>query len=161
MNVLDLSGADTSGFEPIPSGKYNVRVGKVDLVETGPNSQVPGTPMLKVQLKVTEGEHEGSTVFDQFTLPNPSDGRYDPAKAQKTLGFFVRFLTAMGYDEEKVKKGGFKLEAIDDLIGREAVATVRFVAPVMDPDSGGEKYAAKNEVAGYRVAGSETAPSLV
>lgn len=143
-NVLDLSGADSAGFAPVPSNRYNVRVHKVEMSEVKNEGKMAiGTPMVKVQLKITSGPCEDKLVFDQFTLP-PKD--YE--KADMMLGFFIRFLMALGYDEAKVKSKGFDLNNLEDLIGKEAVATV-----ILKPAKG--QYDESNEVKGYKPAGTE------
>lgn len=144
MSVLDLSGADTTGFDPVPSDRYNVRIHKYEMTETGPNSKVPGTPMLKLQLKIVDGPYKDKIIFDQFTLP-PADRE----NADKMLGFFVRFLIAIGYDEKQIKSKGFSLAKLDDIVSKEAVATV-----VLVPENKEKGYDASNNVKGYKPAGS-------
>lgn len=140
-DVLDLSGADTSGFDPIPSNRYLVRIHKVEMDQTKNAGKMPaGTPMVKIQLVVDEGEFEDRYVFDQFVLP-PAD--YE--KRDKMLGFFVRFLVAFGLDEAKVKSKGFKLDSLGDLVGQKAVATVAF-------KKGEGQYQDSNDVKGYKPA---------
>jgi hypothetical protein len=142
-DVLDLSGADTSGFDPVDSGRYNVRIHKIEMSATKNAGKNPaGTPMVKMQLKIADGPSEGRIVFDQFVLPDPN-----AENAKATLGFFVRMLVAFGMSEEKVKSKGFNLTQLQDLVSKEAVATVAFVAA-------NEKYDASNSVKGYKPAGS-------
>lgn len=145
--ILDLSGADTTGFDPVPSNRYNIRIHKYEMTETGPNSKVPGTPMLKLQLKIVDGDYKDKIIFDQFTLP-PADRE----NADKMLGFFVRFLIAIGYEEKTIKSKGFALTKLEDIVGREAVATV--VEVPANPEKG---YDASNNVKGYKPAGSMSA----
>jgi hypothetical protein len=144
-NVLDLSGADTTGFDAIDPGKYNVRVHKVEMDQTKGTGKLGICPMVKIQLKVVDGEFTDRIVFDQFVLP-PKDAE----NADKMLGFFVRFLTALGLDEKVLKSKGFKLDNLQDLVGREAVATVS-----REPYEGTDQ----NRVKGYKPAGSGTGGS--
>lgn len=122
-NILDLSGADTSGFEAADPGSYNCTVFEVSMTETGGSGKLPaGTPMVKVQFRATDDNPDGienRRFFSNFALPDPS---YE--NAGKILGNFVNFLVAVGEDEAKVKKSGFKLENLPDLQGRECVVRV-------------------------------------
>lgn len=146
--VLDLSGADTSGFDPVPSGRYAVVVHKTEMSETKNEGKIPkGSPMVKIQLRIKDGEFADRLVFDQFVLPPPG---YE--KAAIMLGFFVKFLVALGYDETKIKSKGFNLANLDELNGKEAVATVA-LKPATD------QYNESNEVKGYKPAGSEVGSS--
>lgn len=148
--VLDLSGADTSGFDPVPAGRYNVHVHKTEMDQTKNEGKLPaGTPLVKVQLKIQDGECEGRLIFDQFVLP--------PAGYEKQaimLGFLVRFLVALGYDESKVKSKGFNLQNLQDLHGKEAVVTVSY-----EKAKEGSSYSDRNVVKGYKPAGSEIGTS--
>ena len=136
---LDLSGADTSGFDPLPSGRYVAAVYEAEWTETkgGENAKLPaGTPMLKVQMKLltdlngqerievdtADGKKEMTVlnrrVFSNFTIP--PEGYENAAKLK---GMFVRFLVALGNEESKVTGGKFKLD-IEELIGQECVVVV-------------------------------------
>ena len=50
-------------FKDVPHGTYEVEITKIDLVETGPNSKEPGSPMVTIWFKVLEGEYKGSSIF--------------------------------------------------------------------------------------------------
>jgi hypothetical protein len=151
-NVLDLSTADTSGFDPVPSGRYNVRIHEGSWSETkgktehNPDAKMPaGQPILKLQLRIQDEPYVNRVVFDQFVFP-PND--YDKTKRDRMLGSFVRFLVAAGYDESEVKSKKFKLEGlIEDLQGRELVASVGQTKDLVDPEN------MVNNVKGYKKAG--------
>jgi hypothetical protein len=154
--ALDLSGADTSGFSALDSGTYDVELFSWEMAATkggqnedGTQKKMPeGTPMLKVQLKVIEPEFENRRLFDQFVLP-PAD--YDAEKRSKMLGALVRFLVALGMEENDVKKKSFKLtEALEELVGNPARATVA-KKPKYKSKPEDEEY--DNEVKGYKRAG--------
>jgi Protein of unknown function (DUF669) len=146
-DVLDLSGADTSGFEALPAGAYNCTVYETELTEVGPNAKSPpGTPMVKVQFRVKDGEeHEGHPFWANYPLPGK-----DVENAAKTLGNFVNFLVAAGEDADKVKSKGFDTNKLDSLEGREVV--VRVTRGEWPKDSG--EYT--NNVRGVKPAGSST-----
>lgn len=131
-NVLDLSDADTSGFEPLPSGLYDCVVFEAAWAETKgrEGSKLPaGTPMLKIQFKVIDPEFDNRRLFTQFVIPPDS---YDKEKAAKMKGMLVRFLTALGYDEKKLTSGKFNLN-LDDLQGRECVVVAGQDKDLVDP----------------------------
>lgn len=121
MSVLDLSGSDTSGFEALPTNSYNSTVYETEMTEVSGSGKLPaGTPMVKVQFRVAEGEdHAGHPFWTNYPLP-PAD--YE--NAAKTLGNFVNFLVALGEDEAKLKSKGFDLAKLKDLEGRECVVRV-------------------------------------
>ena len=126
--LLDLSGADTSGFEPAPAGIYDAVVYDAEWTETagGDNAKLPkGTPMLKVQFKIIEGGEEGKyynyRVWGQYTLPPEVgiDGQpYPKDKAARLLGGLVNFFVAIGYDETEVRGKKFDPD-LAEVKGRE------------------------------------------
>lgn len=162
--VLDLTGADTSTFDAIPSGRYNCTVWDCswDATKGGPDSKMPaGTPMLKMQFRLSD-EYENyeytnkdgqktkigknRRVFSQWVIP-PAD--YDPDKAAKLKGMLVNMLIGLGYDESKVTKGNFKLD-FEDMTGRECVVVLS--QREYPKDSGNWS----NPVTGIKPAGSAT-----
>lgn len=74
MPRVSVSVKDAQTFEPVPDDMYPATVHKIEGPIKGPNSNY-----LKVQFKVSEGEHEGRIFFRNF----PVDG--------KGAGFFVEF----------------------------------------------------------------------
>jgi len=123
--ALDLSDADTSGFAALDSGTYESELFDYKIVGTkgGEGSKMPAnTPMIKLQFKVIEEEFLNRRLFDQFVIP-PAD--YDKEKAAKMKGALVRFLVAMGLEEDAVKNKKFNLtEALDALTGEPVLVTV-------------------------------------
>src|SRR5215831_15059403 len=101
MSILDLSGADTSGFEAAAAGSYPCTVEKIELGEVSGSGKLPaGVPMVKVRFKPEEGfvnsegkEYKG-LFFDNYPLP--SNEQHD--HAAKMRGRFVNFLVALGED---------------------------------------------------------------
>lgn len=147
MSILDLSGADTSGFEALPTNSYNCNVYEVEMTEVSGSGKLPaGTPMVKVQFRVKEGEdHANHPIWTNYPLPDKS---YE--NAAKTLGNFVNFLVAVGEDADKVKSKGFDLSKLKTLEGRECV--VRVTREEYPKDSGDYT----NRVKGVKPAGSAT-----
>jgi hypothetical protein len=125
--LLDLSGADTSGFDPLEAGRYNAEVFEisVDAVKN-PGGKTPvGTPMIKVQFKLTGNEHigdglENRRVWTQYVVP-PKD--YDESKASKMKGMIARFFMALGDSEETVRSKNFNPD-FEDYTGRPCVVVV-------------------------------------
>jgi hypothetical protein len=105
---LNLSDADLSGFEPLNPGRYNAEVFEItmDAVKntSGEGKMPAGTPMVKVQFKLTDESVENRRVFTQFVIP-PKE--YDKAKASKMKGMLARFFIATGDSEETVLNKDF------------------------------------------------------
>jgi hypothetical protein len=128
--ALDLSGADTKGFPALEDGTYDFELFSWEMAATKggtnpdgtPKKMPEGTPMLKVQLKCIEPEHENRRAFDQFVIPNED---YDAEKRNKMLGALVRFFVAMGMEESDVKSKKFDMfKALEDLTGEPVKATL-------------------------------------
>lgn len=156
MSVLDLSGADTSGFEALPTGVYNANVYEVEMTEVSGSGKLPaGTPMVKVQFRVKEDEeHGGHPFWTNYPLPDKS---YE--NAAKTIGNFVNFVAAVtGESSDKIKSKGFDLTKLKTLEGKECV--VRVTREEYPKDSGDYT----NRVKGVKPAGSAVgakAPGLM
>lgn len=154
--VLDLSGANMSGFDPIPSGSYPAVVFEINQVEVeNDTGKLPvGTPGYNVQFAIDGGEFNNRRVFNRYWIP-PSD--YDEAKRKNMTGMFARFLLAIGYTEKEVTGGKFKFDP-EDAIGRECTLVVG-VRPG-DADKG---YDAQNTVRNVkpRTAGSSSDDDLL
>lgn len=147
MSILDLSGADTSGFEALPTGQYNCNVYEVEMTEVSGSGKLPaGTPMVKVQFRVKEGEDNANhPIWTNYPLP---DKNYE--NHAKTVGNFVNFLAALGYDAAKTKEKGFDMKKLKELEGKECV--VRVTREEYPKDSGDYT----NRVKGVKPAGSAT-----
>ena len=125
--VLDLSDADTSGFDAMDPGKQPALVweatwGKTKEDSTG--AMGPNVPFINVQFKIDTGEgvkYNNRRVFNKY-FPKPPEG-YDADKAAKLKGSFVNFLVALGYDEAAIKAPGFTLD-LSELNGKECDVVV-------------------------------------
>jgi hypothetical protein len=150
VSILDLSDADTSGFQPIRPGTYNANIYEAEVVETSGGGKLPaGVQMVKIRFAVQDEPYEGHPLFTNYPLPNAEE-QPDASKRRKSLGSFVNFLIALGYDETQIKKKGFDLENVKDLEGKECVVrvalgkyqgddtnVVKAVKPAGSPTSGG------------------------
>lgn len=155
MGVLDLSGADTSGFDAMPSGRYRCSIFSAEMTETkgSESSKLPaGTPMIKVQWQVhfnvndpEDAQYENRRLFSNYSIP-PA-GYENEAKLK---GMLVRFLVALGYEESEVTGKKFNLD-IEDLVGKDADVTVGQKPDYHDPE------VMTNDVKGVRPAGSSAA----
>ena len=152
---LDLSGADTSGFDPMPSGRYHCSVYEATMKETkdSPTAKLPpGTPMIAIQWQVhsrvdnpsDDANYENRRLFSNYVIP--PKGYENEAKLK---GMLVRFLVALGVgDESEVTDKKFSLD-LEDLVGREAEVTVG-----QQPAYGGAEGEMQNMVKGVRPVGS-------
>lgn len=67
--------ASENEFAEIPDGTYIVAVAKMEIGETGAQSKKPGSPMLKVQLKIKDGDFAKQCIFQNFVLvPTTANG---------------------------------------------------------------------------------------
>lgn|SRR5574337_1518205 len=147
MTVLDLSGADTSGFQPIPAGSYNASIHTIEMTETKGGGKLPeGVKMVKVRFAVSDDPYEGHPLFTNYPLPTSEESE----NSARMLGSFVNFLTAAGEDSDKIKSKGFDIEKLSDLEGRELVVRVAVGEYMGD---------ATNQVKGVKPAGSPTGSS--
>ncbi|MEM4409566.1 MAG: DUF669 domain-containing protein [Candidatus Caldarchaeum sp.] len=147
MSILDLSGADTTGFQPLPAGSYNASVYDIELSETRGGGKLPaGVPMVRVRFSVLDPPYEGRALFVNYPLPNADQSD----NSSRLLGSFLNFLAALGENPDTLRKKGFDLRKLDELVGRECVVrvavsewdgeptnTVRGVKPAGSPVSAG------------------------
>lgn len=128
--VLDLSQAESGGFDALDSGTYSATVKEVTMSETKgrEGAALPaGTPMLKVQFRIDEEPYNNRRVFSQYVFAGAkkADGSKNENQ-QKTLGIFVSFLEAIGYDPAEIKSGKFALaEEMDNMLGRPCRVAVK------------------------------------
>lgn len=60
---VETAAASTGDFVEVPDGNYEVRVSKLEIGETGPNSKTPGMPMAKVWFDIVAGDFKGQKIF--------------------------------------------------------------------------------------------------
>ena len=63
---------ETPDSSTVPADWYDVRVETIDVKETGPNSKVPGTPLLFIVARIMKGEFEGRTLVWNLVLGGDS-----------------------------------------------------------------------------------------
>ena len=122
VGLLNLSDADMGGFEALDPGRYNAEVFDMtmDAVKNAGGKTPVGTPMIKVEFKLTD-DHAGSRhAWTQFVVP-PKD--YDKEKAAKMKGMIARFFVAMGDSEETVRSKDFDPD-FEDYKGRPCVVVL-------------------------------------
>lgn len=148
LGPLNLSDADIKGFEALDPGRYNAEVFEItmDAVKNDTGKMPIGTPMMKVQLKLTDEGVENRRVFTQYVIP-PAD--YDAKKRNTMNGMVARFFIALGEDEKKVTSGKFDPD-FEDFKGRPCVVTLS--KEEYPPESGEWQ----NRVKGIKPAGSDT-----
>ena len=62
-------------FKEVPPGTYEVRVEKMEMVETGEKSKNPGMPMVSIWFKILDGEFKNSLIFyNKVILGTSNDG---------------------------------------------------------------------------------------
>jgi hypothetical protein len=143
VGVLDLSGADLSGFDAIPSAWYDAVVFEVNAAEVeNDTGKLPvGTEGISVRFKIDGGEHDGKSVWNRYW--------FAPASYEKKAqldGILARFLLAIGYTEDEVKSGTFEINP-SDMEGRQCAVNVkRYTYDGMD----------RNRVNGVRPRGEVT-----
>ena len=71
-SMIDVNGlkedvasaaSNTGEFVEVPKGDYEVKIVKLELGETGPQSKTPGMPMAKVWFDIVAGEYKGQKIF--------------------------------------------------------------------------------------------------
>ena len=60
-------------FREVPTGTYEVKIDKMELVETGENSKNPGMPMVSIWFKILAGEFKGSLIFYNKVIAGTSN----------------------------------------------------------------------------------------
>ena len=110
--------------EPIPADWYPMMV---DELEIKPTKQGDGK-YLKLKLKVVSGKHEGSVVFHNVNLKNPS---------AKAVEIGLRELSAIGH-----AVGELNLKHTDQLKDKVLMVKVALV--------NSEKYGPQNEAKGFK-----------
>jgi hypothetical protein len=53
----------SGNFKDVPIGEYEVTLTKLELGVTGLKAKTPGSPMVKAQFKILEGEYENQMIF--------------------------------------------------------------------------------------------------
>jgi hypothetical protein len=123
---LNLADADLKGFDALEPGRGNAEVFemKMDAVKntSGTGKMPAGTPMIKVQFRLTENNEEGlenRRLFSQYIIPPEG---YDQKKSQMMKGMVARLFIALGDEESTVLSKKFDPD-FEDYVGRECVVS--------------------------------------
>jgi hypothetical protein len=149
LGTLNLADADTSAgdFEPLPPAAYDVHIHDITAVEIPEDKEdgklPPGTPGWNIQFRVDGGKYDNRVLFKRFYIPPTT---YDAEKRKKSLGIFVNFLVAMGYDQSEIMSGSFTPDP-SDWLGKEVKVNVK-----IRPAKG--DYAAQNEITSIKPRGT-------
>jgi hypothetical protein len=123
--TLDLTSADTRG-NFMEGGWKDAIVGNIEMIKAeNPDGNLPlNTPGINVQFTIDGGQYDNRKVWNRYWFP-PAE--YDAQKRDRSLGMFVRFLVAIGYDEKEVKANGFNLDAnIGEMVGKECQVNTKY-----------------------------------
>ena len=121
--LLNLSDADMGGgFEALEPGRYNAEVFDIawDAVKNAGGKTPVGTPMMKVEFRLTDESANNRHAWTQFVVP-PKD--HDKEKAAKMKGMIARFFVALGDTEEAVRSKDFDPD-FEDYKGRPCVVVL-------------------------------------
>lgn len=147
LGPLNLADADIEGFAPLDAGRYDAEVFEIKMDATKNEGKMPiGTPMIKIQFKLTGEGVENRRVFTQFVVP---PNNYDKKKAATMKGMIARFFMALGDTEETVRSKNFNPD-FQDYLGRPCVVTL---SKEEYPAGSGEF---QNRVKGIKAAGTLT-----
>jgi hypothetical protein len=130
VNMSDV-GEGSGIRDPLPSGKYHVKVTDGELKEAGENAKNPGSEYISWEFTVQDGEYEDRKVWSNTSLL--PQARF----ALKGL------LEAVGQDA-----GGEVAFDIDDLIGEDLIVQVKKM-PKRTNQETGEEYDERNDIKGY------------
>ena len=135
---MKLNGFNAANIEPaavrgaIPAGKYKC---VITASEEKPTRAMTGS-MLKLSMQVIEGPHQGSYVFDQLNVNNPSATCQEIAERQ--LSAICRAV------------GVFTPQDSSDLHNKPLIVTVRVETT--------QEYGTQNKVSGYEPCDKVAAP---
>lgn len=102
--TINFAGIEEPKTSSLPAGTYPARVFKLEFGANSENSKNPGETNLKVEFRVSAGEHEGRPLFRTFTF------------GEKSKPYFLKFCSATGRFSEE------QLAGKQDITGREILA---------------------------------------
>jgi len=101
----DFEAAEAPDFEEVPDGKYQARINKAQLAESS-----AGDPMIKWDLVVISGAHEGRHIFKNSVI------------TRKSMPFVKGDLTKLGLQLQRISDLPKRLP---DLLDKKLEVTVR------------------------------------
>ncbi len=93
----DYEAAEASEFKEVPDGKYQVSISKAQVAESR-----AGNPMLKWDLLVISGEHEGRHIFKNAVI------------SQKSMPYVKGDLTKLGLELKRISDLASRLAEVLD-----------------------------------------------
>lgn len=127
-NIFTPSEAETSSFDPIPSGWYEAEMTKSELKTT----KAKDGKYLSLTFKVLDGEHTGRLVFANLNIVNKNELAVKIAN-----GDLKAICKAVGRDED---------EELEDSVDLHDIAIAIKVSEVAET----AQWPAKNEIKGYK-----------
>jgi hypothetical protein len=127
---VNFTDVEVRNFDPIPTGKYHVKITDAEIKQSGPASKNPGSDYINFEYTVQEGDYNNRKVFGMASL------------LPHALFSIKGILQAVGYDAE----GEMEFE-LDDLIGKDLIVKVN-KRPARTLDDGRE-VDESNEVKSY------------
>jgi hypothetical protein len=70
LNFTDQEkyGQESTGRDPLPTGKYHVAITDVDVRFSGPNAKNPGSEYWAIEFTVQSGQYEGRKLWTNATM---------------------------------------------------------------------------------------------
>jgi hypothetical protein len=104
------ANSEARSFDPIPSGKYHVRLTDISTEKCGPTSKNPGKPYWHIEFTIQDGPHEDRKVWTNAML------------FEGALYTLSQLLKATG-NGEAIKTG--KIPPADSFMGAELTIVVK------------------------------------
>jgi len=131
------ASSEAMDFDPIPTGKYWVKITEVEDRECGPQSKNPGKPYWNVELTVQDGDYELRKLWANVML------------FEGALYSLSQLVKALGYDVNNSK--GFTVPDGEELVGKDLIVSVRKQLDVYKMEQeASEDNIYKNEVKGFK-----------
>jgi hypothetical protein len=109
---VDLSDVESGGFDPIPAGRYPLRVFDGEIRESGPKAKNPGSEYIAWEFIVESGDFEDRHLWTNTSL------------LPQALFGLKGLLGATGqWSAEELDAADFDFD-IDDVLGSLVMATV-------------------------------------
>lgn len=100
QSEIERAANNKKDFDDVPLGIYEVKIEKLELVETSEQSRKPGVPMVKIWFRILRGEFKDRLIFfNRIILGTNNDGL-----AIHTCNEFLKSLQT----SETVKFNGFQ-----------------------------------------------------
>lgn len=122
---VNLSDVSDAGFDPVPTGKYAIRVYDGEIKESGPDAKHPGSVFVAWEHTIAAGDFENRHLWDNTIISHGECGCSEEEKFLKGLFKIKMLLSAVGkWSQEELDADDFDWE-IEDVVGGLALATVQ------------------------------------